>query len=38
MDMVCKIDLACCILPNFLMDFDSNKEIIAKVDRDLMNN
>ncbi|XLR19114.1 hypothetical protein S83_047026, partial [Arachis hypogaea] len=32
------IIIACCILHNFLMDFDPDEEIIAQVDRDLMNN
>ncbi|XP_015938048.1 uncharacterized protein LOC107463704 [Arachis duranensis] len=35
---VSKIIIACCILHNFLMNFDPDEEIIAQVDRDLMNN
>ncbi|KAG6528172.1 hypothetical protein ZIOFF_010322 [Zingiber officinale] len=37
-ETVSEIVLACCILHNFLVDFDPNEEIIAQVDRDLMNN
>lgn len=36
-DTMCEIVLACSILHNFLMDFDLDEEIIALVDRDLMN-
>ncbi|XP_015932573.1 uncharacterized protein LOC107458872 [Arachis duranensis] len=37
-DIVSKIIITCCILHNFLMDFDPDEEIIAQVDKDLMNN
>ncbi|XLR37987.1 hypothetical protein S83_022647 [Arachis hypogaea] len=37
-DTVNEIIIACCILHNFLMNFDPDEEIIAQVDRDLMNN
>ncbi|KAG6479246.1 hypothetical protein ZIOFF_062708 [Zingiber officinale] len=37
-ETVSEIVLACCILHNFLVDFDPDEEIIAQVDRDLMNN
>ncbi|KAG6490946.1 hypothetical protein ZIOFF_052278 [Zingiber officinale] len=37
-ETVSEIVLACCILHNFLVDFDLDEEIIAQVDRDLMNN
>ncbi|XLR65560.1 hypothetical protein S83_016232, partial [Arachis hypogaea] len=37
-DGVSEIIIVCCILHNFLMDFDPDEEIIARVDRDLMNN
>lgn len=36
-DKVCEIVLTCCILHNFLMDFDLDEEIITLVDKDLMN-
>ncbi|KAG6504737.1 hypothetical protein ZIOFF_037084 [Zingiber officinale] len=37
-ETVSEIVLACCILHNLLVDFDPDEEIIAQVDRDLMNN
>ncbi|XP_057760648.1 protein ANTAGONIST OF LIKE HETEROCHROMATIN PROTEIN 1-like [Arachis stenosperma] len=37
-DKVSEIIISCCILHNFLIDFDPDEEIIAQVDRDLMNN
>ncbi|KAG6476907.1 protein ALP1-like [Zingiber officinale] len=37
-ETVSEIVLGCCILHNFLVDFDPDEEIIAQVDRDLMNN
>ncbi|KAG6530874.1 hypothetical protein ZIOFF_004635 [Zingiber officinale] len=37
-ETVSEIVLACYILHNFLVDFDPDEEIIAQVDRDLMNN